>query len=70
MIWHNICIDNNGISDDDLITISNHLFDLAIEKQVGIPFCSIFPYFQYSLIHDLALCCPDDKNWTQRKRGT
>ena len=21
-----------------------------------IPFCSIFTYFQYSLIHDLALC--------------
>ena len=31
-----ICIDNNGVSDDDLITISNYLFDLAIEKQVGI----------------------------------
>ena len=34
--YNNFCIDNNGISDDDLRTISNHLFDLAVEKQVGI----------------------------------
>ena len=27
----------------------------GIAKKIAISFCSIFPYFQYSLIHDLAL---------------
>ena len=29
-----------------------------------IPFCSIFTYFQYSLIHDLALSSSLEKNLT------
>ena len=34
--YNDICTDENSVSDDDLKTISNHLFELAIEKQVGI----------------------------------